>query len=376
MATRFIKMPGEHLITYQINKFYTAALQHDKVLKNNDENFSMTSLNLALQGGGAHGAYTWGVLDRLLEEEDIQFDGLSGTSAGAMNAVMLVSGFLDSGAEGAKAQLDKFWNGIALNHPLEPNVRFWGGSLGNGSYDGASQMVAGLSRWFSPYDLGLGHINPLKTQIESMVDFERINRNSAFKLFIPATEVSTGKIRVFETKELSTEALLASACLPTLHKGVEINGELYWDGGWAGNPVMYPLLEQTQADDILMVLLQPLKHSSLPRRANDISQRSIELGFTASFMREMTSIHRRQQRLKKRRFVFDKLDKRYKNARFHLLEEGEYMETLDGQSKLNIRRSFLEHLKEKGRDAAESWLETRKPMIGRSTSFSLDKYFG
>lgn len=335
----------------------------------------MKRLNLALQGGGAHGAFTWGVLDRLLEEPDLQFNGFSGTSAGAMNAVMLVSGFLENGAEGAKEQLEAFWTGISLNNPLDPQVRFWGNDLGGDSYKSAARMVTGLSRWFSPYDLGLGQINPLRKQVESMVDFERINRNSEFKLFISATTVASGKLRVFETEELTADALLASACLPTLHKGVEIEGDLYWDGGWAGNPVIYPLIEQTNTSDILMVLLQPLLHSQLPRRANEISQRSIELGFSASFMREMADIVKRQKRLEERWLVLGKAERQYKDARFHLLEEGEYMETLDGSSKLNIRLSFLEELKLKGREAASAWLDTRKSMVGKSTSFSLDECF-
>lgn len=336
----------------------------------------MKKLNLALQGGGAHGAFTWGVLERLLEEPDLRFDAISGTSAGAMNAVMLVSGYLDNGAEGAKERLNQFWNGVALTNPLDSSMGFWGKSLIDESYSNTSQFVAGLSRWFSPYDLGLGHINPLRELVEDLVDFEQISQSREFKLFVAATAVRTGSLRVFDSANLTSDALLASACLPTLHKGVEIDGELYWDGGWSGNPVVFPLVEAAASNDILLVLLQSLDHSKQPRRAGDIAKRSVELGFTASFMREMESIVRLKERLDTRWLIRDPVDRKYKQALFHLLEEGEYMESLGRHSKLNIRRSFLETLKNRGRERAEAWLLEHKPSLGRQSSVSLRDYFG
>ena len=237
------------------------------------------SLSLALQGGGAHGAYTWGVLDRLLEA-GIRIDGISGTSAGAMNAVALAHGWTAGGADGARAALADFWQAVGDSVPFHVELLNSLNSTTDGALPTPMNVMMGFMRLFSPYQLNPFELNPLRDVVRAQFDFERLRCDCPLKLFIAATTVRTGKVRLFHTAELSEAALLASACLPTLHHAVEIDGEHYWDGGFTANPAIYPLLYECTTPDILMVLLNPLQLDEAPRSAEDISARSIELGFS------------------------------------------------------------------------------------------------
>ncbi|MER2555433.1 MAG: patatin-like phospholipase family protein, partial [Thauera sp.] len=251
-------------------------------------------LALALQGGGAHGAYTWGVLDRLLEA-GVPIEGISGTSAGAMNAVALAEGWTTGGADGARAALDRFWTAVGDSVPFHLELLHSLSPSGDGSLPAPMNMLLGLARMFSPYQFNPFDLNPLRDVVRAQFDFERIRRECPLKLFIAATAVRTGKVKLFRTAELSEAALLASACLPTLHHAVEIDGEHYWDGGFTANPAIYPLLYECDTADLLMVLLNPLQHAQAPRSAEDIATRSMELGFLTTFLREMRMIaHARQ----------------------------------------------------------------------------------
>ena len=332
-------------------------------------------LNLALQGGGAHGAYTWGVLDALLEA-GIGLEGISGTSAGAMNAVALADGWTRHGADGARESLDAFWEAVADSLPPELE---WLHSLNpadDGGLPGPMRMMMGLTQYFSPYSLNPLEVNPLRDVVRARFDFERIRRDCPLKLFIAATRVRTGKVRLFTTGELTEEAVLASACLPTLHHAVEIDGEAYWDGGFTANPAVYPLVYDCVAPDILLVLLNPLQIPEAPRSAEDIAARTAELGFSTTFLREMRMI------VHARRYVAEHqswrplgvLEQRLARLRFHLIEAKELAEAGQG-SKLNASRSFLHSLRDLGRARARHWLLGHRKDVGIRESVDLAKLF-
>lgn len=336
----------------------------------------MTISNLALQGGGAHGAFTWGVLDYLLEHRLIQPEGISGTSAGAMNGAVLMSGYLEDGPDGARSRLDELWNGISLQDPFGGWASLWANPLTDYGFAAVTKSLVGMTRWLSPYDRPAGERDPLRELVRSLVDFERLNSSEEMKLYVSTTEVRTGKLRIFSNGELSVETLVASACLPSLNKAVEIDGELYWDGGWAGNPVMYPLIEETSAQDIFVILLQPLEQTEAPRRAQEISTRVAELGFSSAFTREMQEVARTRKRLRAQGEALNHHDRRYLDARFHMVEDGRYLEGLKSQSQLDIRQSFLKGLKKRGRKAAREWDELHSDKLGSGSSFEVEQNFG
>lgn len=314
-------------------------------------------LNLALQGGGAHGAFTWGVLDRLLETKLLCFDSISGTSAGAMNAIALTQGWLEGGAEGAKESLSQFWYGIATPDLLtQPkHVEWW----------------RNLSQHLSPYDLNPFDINPLKDLLESQIDFERIRSQKELKLYIAATHVQTGGARIFREHELQVECLLASACLPTLHKAVEINGEYFWDGGFSANPVIRSLIRDTSTADMLIVLLQPLKRNHVPVTAKAIHERMHEIMFQSSFVGEISDAVEHIEHLKQVPWLLGKEEKRWRQARFHLIEPDELLVSMESISKFDTRKSFLESLRDRGRVQADIWLSQNQNKIGIASSWTL-----
>ena len=250
-------------------------------------------LNLALQGGGAHGAFTWGVLDRLMGDKRIWIDGLSGTSAGAMNAVVMADGFIKGRRDGARAAVTEFWhrvskagfsNSIGMGHG-QGSPSSW--NLDNTPFYAMFDMV---TRMFSPYELNPTDINPLKEIVEQMVDFEALRAHKELKLFVTATNVRTCKPKVFHTTELTAPMLMASACVPLLFKAVEIDGEYYWDGGYMGNPTIYPLIHECKSHDVVIVQINPLNRPEVPTKARDILNRITELSFNASLVREMRGV--------------------------------------------------------------------------------------
>ena len=333
------------------------------------------SLSLALQGGGAHGAYTWGVLDRLLEA-GIRIDGISGTSAGAMNAVALAHGWTAGGADGARAALADFWQAVGDSVPFHVELLNSLNSTTDGALPTPMNVMMGFMRLFSPYQLNPFELNPLRDVVRAQFDFERLRRDCPLKLFIAATTVRTGKVRLFHTAELSEAALLASACLPTVHHAVEIDGEHYWDGGFTANPAIYPLLYECATPDILMVLLNPLQRDDAPRSAEDISARSMELGFSTTFLREMRMIaHARQHIAETAGWMpLGRLERKLVGQRFHLIEARELAEA-GSTSKLNAASGFLTELHTLGRSRADEWLRKQYRHVGRKETVDVARLF-
>lgn len=335
---------------------------------------SAPAVNLALQGGGAHGAFTWGVLDALLEDGRLRLDGVSGTSAGAMNAVVLAQGLMSGGADGARAALREFWTAVAASLPFE---------VARPSADGreltlapALRMMLQWTHYFSPEQLNPFDLNPLRDILSARVDFERLRRESPVKLFIAATNASSGQLRLFRGPELTADAVLASACLPTMHRSVVIEGEPYWDGGYAANPAVFPLFDECAARDILLVMLSPLRHTAMPQSAPDIRARMMELAFNATFLREMRMFaHLRERAARTPWWRRGALERRLSAANFHLIEAAEVMSTLGTESKAAASQRFFEMLHALGRERARAWLQSHHDAVGRRSSVDLARLF-
>jgi NTE family protein len=326
-------------------------------------------IDLALQGGGAHGAFSWGVLDRLLEETWLTIEAISGTSAGAMNAAVLADGHAAGGADGARAALEAFWRRVSQAALLSPFRR---GPLdillGRWTLDSSPVYLALdlAARLFSPYDLNPGGANPLGDVLAESVDFGRLSR-APIKLFITATNVRTGRGRVFRNAELSPDVLLASACLPTMFQAVEIDGEAYWDGGYAGNPTITPLVHECVSDDTILVQINPVERQGTPRTARDIINRVNEVSFNAPLLKELRMIAVLRQ-------VADPGNcegAQWARARMHRIAS-DAMTDLGASSKMNAEWEFLTLLRDEGRRAASAFLEAHGEDIGRRSSFDLD----
>ena len=249
-------------------------------------------IDLALQGGGSHGAFTWGVLDRLLDEPWLRIEAISGTSAGAMNAAVLADGWTKDGAAGAKAALDSYWRLVARGAAFSPLQRSpLDRLLGRWSLDNSPAYLALdlMTRVFSPYHLNPLGLNPLRDILAESIDFDRLARSS-IKLFITATSVRTGRGRIFRNAEISADVLLASACLPTMFQAIEIDGEYFWDGGFAGNPTITPLIRESDAQDTILVQINPRERTDIPRTANDVLNRLNEISFNSPLMKELRMI--------------------------------------------------------------------------------------
>lgn len=321
-------------------------------------------LNLALQGGGAHGAFTWGILDRLLEEPWFTIKGISGSSAGAMNAVMLAEGWRQGGRDGARCLLEDFWRQVSV--PLDVG-QAWQLPF-SGWWDSLSQTT-------SPYDLNPFDINPLRDLVRKLVDFDQLQEQSPFHLFIAATEINSGRLHLFREQELQCEHLLASACLPRMSQAVEIGGRFFWDGGFAANPALYPLLFQYYADDLLLVLLQPLEQQNLPRSAQAISDRIAELSFQTAFMREMRGVVNLQRYVNARPWLLGRRERQLRRLRFHMIGPDEMLAALHRRSRYNTQRDFIFELKMRGGNQAERWLKLHRNKVGKRTSCRLQRYF-
>lgn len=326
-------------------------------------------VDLALQGGGAHGAFTWGVLDRLLEESWLTIDGISGTSAGAMNAAVLADGFAAGGAEGARAALDRYWRAVADAARFSPFQRSpLDRFLGRWTMD-TSPMFVGMdlmSRLFSPYDLNPGNLNPLKRILEEQIDFERL-KVSPVRLFITATNVRTGRGRVFRNAEISPEVLLASACLPTLFQAVEIDGEPYWDGGYSGNPTLTPLVRELNSDDTILIPINPVERPGTPETAAEIMNRLNEVSFNAVALKELRMI----ALLRKVADPGNTEGAAWARMRVHMVRNP-LMATLGYSSKLNAEWTFLSMLRAEGRERADEFLARDGHMLGVQSSIDLD----
>ncbi len=332
------------------------------------------TVNLALQGGGAHGAFTWGVLDALLEDGRLRFDGVSGTSAGAMNAVLLAQGLMVDGPAGARAALRGFWSAVATSLPFEVALPTADGK--DMRLAPAMQLMLQWTHYFSPEQLNPFDLNPLRKILSDQVDFERLRAHSPVKLFVAATNVNTGKLRLFRAPELTPDAVLASACLPTMHRSVVIDGEPYWDGGYAANPAVFPLFHECRARDILLVMLAPLKHSATPQSAADIKNRMMELAFNATFLREMRMFaHLRERAARSAWWRRGELDRRLAGTHFHVIEAGEVMGALSTESKAAANMRFFEMLFALGREHGSAWLSAHHADVGRRSSADLGALF-
>jgi NTE family protein len=326
-------------------------------------------VDFALQGGGAHGAFTWGVLDRLLEEPWLRIDGISGTSAGAMNAAVLVDGYADKGADGARAALENFWRRVSRAALLSPLRRTpLDVLLGRWTLDHSPAFVAMdlMARLFSPYDMG-PRANPLRDILTEIVDFDRLTR-AAIKLFVTATNVRTGRGRVFRNSEITPDVLLASACLPTMFQAIEIEGESYWDGGYSGNPTITPLVRECASKDTILVQINPVERPALPRSARDILNRLNEVSFNAVLLKELRMIALLRQVAQSDNSECGK----WAGMRIHRISS-EMMVELGYSSKLNAEWEFLCMLRDEGRRAGDAFLRDHREDLGQRSSFDLDE---
>jgi len=326
-------------------------------------------VDLALQGGGAHGAYTWGVLDRLLEEPWLRLDGISGTSAGAMNAAVLVYGHSVGGNDGARSALEAFWRDVSRAARLSPIQR---GPidilLGRWTLDNSPLYLAMdmMSRLFSPYDLNLTGWNPLRDILNKDIDFERVTQ-SPIKLFITATNVATGRARVFRNRDLTAEVLIASACLPTMFQAIEIDGEAYWDGGYSGNPTITPLVRECASQDTIIVPINPVERKGTPRAASEILNRLNEVAFNAVLLKELRMI----ALLRRVADPGDEEGGKWAKMRVHSVAN-EIMTGLNASSKLIAEWDFLCLLRDEGRRSAQAFLQRHAGNLGQRSTLDLE----
>jgi NTE family protein len=334
-----------------------------------DESRAPVLVDLALQGGGSHGAFTWGVLDRLLEERWLNIEAISGTSAGAMNGAVLVSGYMQGGAEGARAALDAYWGRVADAARFSPIQRSPFDRLMNRwSLDTSPGYLAMdlMSRVVSPYSLNPLGLNPISDILEKSIDFAHLGEAS-IKLFITATNVHTGRGRVFRNKDITPDVLLASACLPTMFQAIEIGGEPYWDGGFVGNPTITPLVRESDAADVILVQINPRVRRETPRTATEILNRLNEVSFNSPLMKELRMIALLRQ-------VADPgagEGARWARMLMHSIHTDRLAE-FGASSKLNAERAFLAMLKEEGRRSADAFLAKNGDDLGKRSTADLD----
>jgi NTE family protein len=335
-------------------------------------------VNLALQGGGSHGAFTWGVLDRLLEDDTLALDAISATSAGAMNAVVMAHGVARGGRDGARERLDSFWSAISRKGnlwngaPANPFAAFLAMTPFAAFANPAQLWWQGLASVYSPYDLNPFNLNLLRDVLSDIVDFDHLQSSAhATRLFINATNVRTGKIKVFENAEITVDAVLASACLPQLFKAVEIGGEAYWDGGFMGNPAIFPLIYKGASRDVVVVHVNPIRRPEIPMSAGAIGDRMNEISFNSSLMREMRAIAFVQKLMREERLD----ETRYRSMLVHDIRDDEAMAALAVDSKFSTDWEFLTMLKELGRGTASRWLETSAKYLGERSTTPMDELY-
>lgn len=321
------------------------------------------TIDLALQGGGSHGAFTWGVLERLLEADGLVIEGVCGTSAGAMNATMLAYGLHTGGRQGAIRLLEKFWKKASqfqsqtFLQPTWLDKVFGGGRL---DFSPAFYLLDWYTRYLSPYQFNPLDMNPLKDLLNELVDFEALRKTEVIKLFVCATNVRTARAKVFTTKEISADAVMASACLPHIFKAVEIDGEAYWDGGFMGNPPIFPLIDDTETEDILLIQINPIKIKDIPKTSVEIRDRINAISFNASLMHEMRRIKFVQRLLELGLNTEGKL----RDLHIHCIYPEKEMNNLGATSKLNTEFSFIDGLRKLGRRSADDWLHNNYDKLG------------
>jgi NTE family protein len=326
-------------------------------------------VDLALQGGGSHGAFTWGVLDRLIEEPWLRIEAISGTSAGAMNAALVVDGWMQGGAEGARAALDAYWRRVSRAAAFSPLQRSpLDRLMGRWTLDTSPAYVVMdlMARVLSPYDLNPLGFNPLRTILTDSINFGRLAR-APIRLFITATNVRTGRGRIFRNAEITADVLLASACLPTMFQAIEIDGDPYWDGGYAGNPTLTPLVRESDAHDTILVQINPRERPDRPRTASEVLDRLNEISFNSPLMKELRMIALLRQ-------VADPghgEGARWAGMRMHRIMS-DVLADFGASSKLNAEWEFVSLLKEEGRKSADAFLTAHGKDIGKHSTADID----
>ncbi|WP_424192960.1 patatin-like phospholipase family protein [Ampullimonas aquatilis] len=339
-------------------------------------------VNLALQGGGSHGAFTWGVLDALLESGEIDFTSVSGTSAGAMNAVVMSYGLTVGMTEGREAALNKarevlenFWRQVSV---AAGNTTFQSPILSSPIFNNPltewakaqSSHFDLFTRMISPYQFNPLNINPLRTVLERTVDFELLRKKCPIDLHICATHIKSGKARIFTNKEINADTVMASACLPFLFQAVEIEGEHYWDGGYTGNPPLFPLFTNKESMDILLVQISPLSREDIPSSVAEIVDRANEISFNMPLLAELRAIN----------FVVRQLEQKnlpretYRSIRMHVIEAAKTMQSYSADSKLKTDWSFLCELRDLGRETAKNWLKKHRDNLGVISTMDIAKH--
>ncbi len=336
------------------------------------------TINLAIQGGGSHGAFAWGVMDRLIEDGRLKIDGLCGTSAGAMNAVVFAYGNMVGGAEGARTALHEFWKKVsdagAVFNPISraPWQKMFGRYIQENSW--SFNLFDIISKMYSPYQFNPINFNPLRDVLAECVDFDVLKRCQETRLFISTTKVRSGNVRVFKTDEISLDVVMASACLPQLFQAVDVGGEHYWDGGYMGNPALFPLFYHTDTRDVVIIHINPLKRDTLPTDAEDITDRLNEITFNSSLLAEMRAIAF-VTKLIEENWLKDEFKDRLKNVIMHSIRADRVLEDLKVASKFNCNWDFLTDLRDRGRATADQWLKENYEHIGKKSTVDLHRDF-
>ena len=332
-------------------------------------------VNLALQGGGAHGSFEWGVLDRFLEDGRLEFDGISAASAGSMNAATFTAGYVKGGNEGAREALNTYWKMISdsgksynatENTPID-HMFIKSGYLNTPSYT----MFEAVTGMLSPYQFNPQNKNPLRNVLEQTIDFDVLRTQDKIKLRISATNVLTEKVRVFKNEEMSVDVLLASACLPFLFQTVQIGDEYFWDGGYMGNPALFPLIDDTQSNDIIIIHINPIHRDEVPKTSGAIRNRVNEISFNSSMMREMRAVSFITKMIDEGWFK-DEYKKRLRRMYMHSIRADNVMKDLGVPTKLSTDWEFLCHLKELGRQKAQAWLDQNFNRVGHESTIDME----
>ncbi len=331
-------------------------------------------INLALQGGGAHGAFTWGVLDYLLEDGRLSIEGISGASAGAMNAVMVADGLARGGPEVARTRLADFWRAASIDGNLPAIQRKVIERLFTFMPLEGSPVAAwfeAMSHYFSPYDLNPLNLNPLKSLIERFVDFDAVRAYSQLQLFVSATNVTTGRLHIFSREKISADAVMASACLPLLFKAVTIDGVPYWDGGYLANPPIFPLFRSTRTEDILIVQINPLERTEVPTSTRDIVNRVNEISFNSSLASEIRAVEFVARLIDRGQLARGAGPGQYRRINAHRIVLGENQKSYPADTKLSTDYDFFRMLHAGGRRAARRFLDEHYDDIGQRSTFDL-----
>ncbi len=340
----------------------------------------LKKINLALQGGGSHGAFTWGVLDALLEDGRFDFEGISATSAGSMNAVVMAAGFLEDREDGAREHLKRFWkkasesgdvfcpgNSAGIDNPFAGYMPKW-----LTTENPALKVMSALAQNISPYQFNPMNLNPLRDILDDMVDFEAIRRNDEFKLFITATNVRTGGARIFKTPELTRDMVLASAALPNVFQAVHIDGEAYWDGGFVGNPSLWPLFYETDGDDLVIVHVNAIVRNVLPKDAMNIEDRVNEITFNSAMLKEMRAIAF-VQKLLQQDMLKPEYCAKYKNVLMHAIRSESVIQDFDMATKMDTSWAFLSEISDAGRRVAKDWIKANFDKVGKESTIDLER---